>query len=311
MFSSAKVVALLSLLIHNGAAFAPSGGMASSRNLELHATATAVSTEKDVKRLLKQNARVVEALASVSEDVPEMQRLRFALAFDTPAEAKNALKEAVAYRSKGSGKTIIEAAKDAYETATIGGGWDNEVVRNKAPHASTINKYISSKNIVTTSTGTGDLVYVIRASAIDDKKMMDEVSVKQLSDFFMYVKEVHNLVANARSEQSGRLCEVIFANDITGVRKAPDKRFGQALSSSSSQYEKLYPSLAGPTMILNLPIILQAFVALFKPLFPKTVQARLKFESAPYLAKLGELTPLTTDANKRKAFLAEVDKLVK
>ena len=56
----------------------------------------------------------------------------------------------------------------------------------------------------------------------------------------------------------------------------------------------LYPSLAGPTMILNLPFILQAFVGLFKPLFPKSVQARLKFERAPFLADLGELTPLTT-----------------
>ena len=34
-------------------------------------------------------------------------------------------------------------------------------------------------------------------------------------------------------------------------------------------YEKLYPSLAGTTMILNLPFILNAFVGLFKPLFPK------------------------------------------
>merc|ERR1712146_202781 len=103
---------------------------------------------------------------------------------------------------------------------------------------------------------------------------------------------------------------VIFANDITGTRKAPDPQFSKALTASSKSYEKLYPSLAGPTLILNLPFILQAFVGLFKPLFPKSVQARLKFESAPYLAKLGELTPLTTDAASRKAFLTEVDKLL-
>ena len=44
----------------------------------------------------------------------------------------------------------------------------------------------------------------------------------------------------------------------------------------------------------------QAFVGLFKPLFPKSVQARLKFTQAPVLSKLGELTILTTDAGKRK-----------
>jgi len=63
-------------------------------------------------------------------------------------------------------------------------------------------------------------------------------------------------------------------------------------------------------MILNLPFILQAFVGLFKPLFPKSVQARLKFERAEYLSKLGELTPLTTDSGKRKAFLNEMANLL-
>merc|ERR1719498_1170997 len=130
--------------------------------------------------------------------------------------------------------------------------------------------------------------------------MISKVSVDQLVDFLLYVKEVHSLCVNARSEKSGRLCQVIFANDITGTRKAPDPQFGKALTASSKSYEKLYPSLAGPTMILNLPFVLQAFVGLFKPLFPKSVQERLKFDSAPFLAKLNELTPLTSDNTKRQ-----------
>ena len=52
-------------------------------------------------------------------------------------------------------------------------------------------------------------------------------------------------------------------------------------------------------MILNLPLILQAFVGLFKPLFPKSVQARLKFERAPFLAKQTELTPLAAVSSTR------------
>merc|ERR1712129_102471 len=142
-------------------------------------------------------------------------------------------------------------------------------------------------------------------------KLMDKVTVEQMSDFFLYVKEVHSIVADARSLKTGRLCEVIFANDISGVRKPPDRRFSKALTESSSQYEKLYPSLAGPTMILNLPFVLQAFVSLFKPLFPKSVQERLKFKKAPVLAGCTELTPLS-DRNdaKNKAFLAEIDKLL-
>merc|ERR1719183_2672012 len=210
------------------------------------------------------------------------------MAFPDAAEAKSALRETVAWRA-GAGKAIVESA---------------------AAHAALINPYITPKNILTIPTDAGDLVYVIRASLIDDKAMMSKVSVDQLVDFLLYVKEVHSLIVNARSLRSGRLCNVIFANDITGTRKAPDAQFAKGLTESSKSYEKLYPALAGPTMILNLPFILQAFVGLFKPLFPKTVQARLKFERAPYLAKLGELTPLTTDDGKRKAFLSEVDQLL-
>ena len=69
---------------------------------------------------------------------------------------------------------------------------------------------------------------------------------------------------------------------------------------------KLYPSLAGPTMIMNLPFILNAFVGLFKPLFPPSVQERLKFVRAPLLASLKELSPLTREPKTRDAFLSEV-----
>ena len=86
--------------------------------------------------------------------------------------------------------------------------------------------------------------------------MMTKVTVDQVVEFFLYAKEVHpspnpnpipspdpkpnpaptqvhSLVANARSKQSGRLCNVIFANDITGTRKAPDALFSKALTASS------------------------------------------------------------------------------
>lgn len=140
--------------------------------------------------------------------------------------------------------------------------------------------------------------------------MMDKVTVEQVCDFFLYAKEVHNIVANRRSASTGRMCSVIFANDISGVRRAPDSRFSKALTSSSDQYESLYPSLAGPTMILNLPLILQAFVGLLKPLFPKSVQERLVFKRAPVLASLVELTPLGTDPTVRRNFVREIKGLL-
>ena len=63
-------------------------------------------------------------------------------------------------------------------------------------------------------------------------------------------------------------------------------------------------------MILNMPFVLQAFVGLFTPLFPQSLQDRLKFVPAPYLGKLKDLTPLAGGAS-RKVFLGELKRLLK
>lgn len=281
--------------------------MPSSRGAVQMAVSSPQKTQ--VEKLLDANRALVDSLASVAPDMSEIARLRVALAFPDAAEAKSNLVATTAWRA-GKGRAIVESAADAVAKATAGGGWDNEPVREAAPHAAVINPYMNPKNVLTMSTDDGDLVYVIRASLIEDKEMMSKVSVDQLVEFLLYVKEVHSLVVNKRSEATGRLCNVIFANDITGTRKPPDPQFSKALTESSKSYQDLYPSLAGPTMILNLPFILQAFVGFFKPLFPKAVQAKLRFDKAPYLSKLGELTPLTKDAATRKGFLNEVANLL-
>lgn len=264
--------------------------------------------------VLINNRFVVDELSKAADSagvkMSEVDLLRFALVHpEDEKAAEEALMYAIQWRQT-DGKHIVEAAREAVAKATAGGGWDNDHVRDAAPHAEIINEFITPQSVITTSTEDGDLVYVIRASSINDKKLMDVATVDQVCDFFLYAKEVHNIVANERSARTGRMCSVVFANDITGVRKPPDKRFSKALTSSSDQYESLYPSLAGPTMILNLPIILQAFVGLLKPLFPKSVQERLVFKRAPVLASMDELTPLATDPTLRTRFVKEVKSLL-
>lgn len=291
--------------------YRPTEELSSSRQL-IPLQATKSNGGANVEKLLTTNRATVDALGKTFPEVAELTRLRFALAFPSEAEARRALRSSVVYRRGAEGRSIVNAATKAVEQAIANGGWDNEFVRLAAPHSSAINKFITPKNIVSLSTASGDLVYVIRASLINDKMLMDKVSVKQMEEFFLYVKEVHSIVADARSQRTGRFCEVIFANDISGVRAIPDRRFSKALTQSSQQYEKLYPSLAGPTMILNLPFVLQAFIGLIKPLFPSTVQERLKFKRAPVLANLKELTPLSNNNDPvRKAFLAEIDGLLR
>ncbi len=298
-----------------GIANAPRGTSSSRRatTTRLNAAGTGYRIGAGTEGVLINNRYVVEELRKAvpaGVDMSEIALLRFALAHpDDERAAESALRVAIEWRQT-KGRAIVESAKNAIEKATANGGWDNEYVRNAAPHADVINPFITPRAVITTSTEDGDLVYVIRASQINDREMMDKVTIEQVCDFFLYAKEVHNLIANERSAATGRMCSVIFANDISGVRRAPDSRFSKALTSSSDQYESLYPSLAGPTMILNLPLILQAFVGLLKPLFPKSVQERLVFKRAPVLASLKELTPLGTDMTVKRNFVREIKGLL-
>ena len=82
---------------------------------------------------------------------------------------------------------------------TAGEGRDNGPVRDAATHAAAMNQYSTPKNMRTLSAAADDILYGIRASATNDRALVNGVSVKQRGDFFLYVKEVHSLVANARS----------------------------------------------------------------------------------------------------------------
>ena len=95
--------------------------------------AASVRVSTELERLLKANRDLVDSLAVVGTDVPEITRLRFALQFPDAAEAKAKLSKAVAWRD-GAGRPIVEAAAAAVAQATAGGGWENEPVRAAAPH---------------------------------------------------------------------------------------------------------------------------------------------------------------------------------
>lgn len=207
---------------------------------------------------------------------------------DNDAALKN-LQEVIGWR-KRAGKPIVEAAGKAVQEAMAGGKWDNTPVLAAAPHSEKISKYFTASQIVVVPLPSGDLCSCIRASAIDDKAMMEEVSVDELLEFFIYAREVNNLVANMRSKSTGKLVRLLAANDLTGVSKFPDDRFQKALTESSKQATMLYPGLAGPTVILNLPGIVRLLVSFLTPLFPGAVQQRIKFARGPmsYLKDLSD-----------------------
>mmetsp|Transcript_32580 Transcript_32580/g.79058 ORF Transcript_32580/g.79058 Transcript_32580/m.79058 type:complete len:128 (+) Transcript_32580:560-943(+) len=123
----------------------------------------------------------------------------------------------------------------------------------------------------------------------------------------MYCKEVNALVANDRSLELDKVLYVITVNDLAGVKLiGGDSTFRDALSAASKQAVPLYPALAGPTLLLNLPRLVSALVKLFTPLFPPEVQAKLKFERGP-LQSTTDLIDL--NGKDRPEFLEDLDRL--
>lgn len=269
-----------------------------------------------VSTLLKENDSKISKLKDIASQYPgapsdDIFYLRYALSSKEDDELETQLKETLSWRNN-EGQDICIAAASAVEAAMSGGKWDNEVVRDSAPNAASVNKYITPTQCLTTPVNSGDLCYCIRAGKIDDNALMNEVSLEQMTDFFLYCKEVNALVANMRSEQTDKLVTVLTANDLSGVKLVGGSAdFRKALSAASTKANDLYPNLSGPTFLLNLPRLLSALVKIFTPLFPDEVRKRLKFEQGPLkdVQDLTEISP-SGDASARALFLKQIDALM-
>mmetsp|Transcript_15848 Transcript_15848/g.36525 ORF Transcript_15848/g.36525 Transcript_15848/m.36525 type:complete len:305 (+) Transcript_15848:97-1011(+) len=216
------------------------------------------------------------------------------------------LKTTLAWR-QGEGKAMCDAATTAFQAATADGGWNNDPIRAAAPSADIINQYVTQSTGMTTSSSKGDILYCIRAGKIDDNALMSKISVDDLVTFFLYSKEIIALAANDRSLKDDRLAYVLTVNDLNGLKLiGGDASFRSALGASSKQANELYPSLGGPTLLLNLPKLVSALVKLFTPLFPEKVREKIKFAQGP-LKKVDELAGVAPGGKDRASFLADID----
>lgn len=279
------------------------------------------ATTASISALLDKHADAISQLKKIAnEKFPDAAPsdsifyLRYCLKDgSTDEEIKTLLENNMKWRVN-EGKDIVQAAKNAVEAATSYGSWNNDPVRDMSPHADIVNKFITPAQCLTTTLNSGDLCYCIRAGQINDVALMSELTLEQLTEFFLYVKEVNAIVANMRSLSSDKLVTVTTANDLNGVKLiGGDATFRKALSASSTKANELYPSLNGPTFLLNLPKLLGALVKLFTPLFPEEVRQRLKFERGP-LNDVDNLIEISSGpmgkAEVREKFLTEIDNLL-
>jgi hypothetical protein len=281
----------------------------------------AADLQKPVSQLLQQyssnindlKAETYKVVGSANADAEPYKNnvfyLRYCLDKEDPSEQLAKLKENLQWR-QGAGKPIVDAACQAVEQATASGGWNNKPVLDAAPNSALISKFLTPVNAISTTSSNNDLVYCIRAGQIDDVGLMEAVSVEELVDFFLYVKEVNAIVCNQRSVETDKLWQIVTVNDLKGVKLiGGSSTFRKALSDSSKQSNNFYPATAGTTLLLNLPPLLSALVKLFTPLFPAEVQKRLKFAQGP-LKDVETLTEITPGGSKRDQFLKQLDDLI-
>jgi len=278
-------------------------------------SALSFSTSQSVTSLTAKYAAKISTLKEVATKYPDAPSdsvfyLRYCLGNDDNTDLVAKLRSNLEWRT-GEGKTICNSAKAAVEAATsTESPWENTPVQMMAPHASIINKFITSSSCLTTATRRGDLSYIVRAGKIDDVSLMSEITVEHLTEFFLYCREVNSIVANVRSQQTDSLVSVITVNDLTGVKLiGGDATFRDALSATSAKTNELYPGLSGPTLLLNLPRLLGALVRLFTPLFPKEVRKKIKFAQGP-LRDVDTLVEISAPGQPREDFLNSLDELL-
>ena len=274
-----------------------------------------------VSDLLSQHAATIaslkslttEMVGSISEEPYSNDVFYLHFCLQDGEKAKESLQKCLEWRVGDQGKVICEAARNAVAQASPSdaNAWNNQPVLNAAPFSNKIANFLNDNVLTTINPDGGDLVYMIRAGKIADNDLMSAVTVDQMTDFFLYAKEVNALVSYQRSMDSNRLCNVLTANDLAGVKLVGGSSdFRTALGDSSKVAAVVYPkTINGPTLLCNLPRLLNALVKLFTPLFPESVKARLKFATLPTLADVETLAVLSTSANtpQRRAFLDELE----
>ncbi|CAK9084614.1 CRAL-TRIO domain-containing protein [Durusdinium trenchii] len=193
------------------------------------------------KKYAPEVAKIRELCKELPEDYDDIKLMRYAMQHPgKPEDAAANVKEVLAWR-QGEGAQLCEAAAKAIEKAQEGGGWDNAPVLAAAPYADKISKYITPSQMVVVSTKVGDLVTCIRASTIDSEALMKEVSEEEMTEFFIYAREVNSAIAELRT-RAGHVCRLISANDLTGVSKFPDQAFQNALTGSAKKAPTVRPA---------------------------------------------------------------------
>jgi hypothetical protein len=275
------------------------------------------SSKMAVSAMLKEHSSCIEEMKrETSKVVRDMNiepycndvfYLRFCVSndFESDEDCLEAFRDHLKWRHQ-EGKQVCDAARAAASEATKE-GWDYEPIHKGAPN-SILNNFLTPQKVLTILLPRGDVMFLMNHGQIDDKALMKSISSpKDVVDFMIYAKEVNSIMANQRSLESDRLAFVLTANNLNGASLATgDRGFRNALNESARLAAKHYPSLTGPTLMLNLPSWLTPVARAFAP---SEVSHTMTFAQGP-LKNVEELTDIASDGPERADFFTHLNKLV-
>ncbi|CAE6940215.1 unnamed protein product [Symbiodinium natans] len=170
-----------------------------------------------------------------------------------------------------------EPSVKVHHSVSDGGGEHQGILTGRLSYFARNFAYLSDLNPIVAD---GNFVPK-HAGDKDSEKLMKEVSEEEMTEFFIYAREVNSAMAELRTRATGHVCRLISANDLTGVSKFPDQSFQNALTGSAKRAVTLYPGYSGPTVLLNLPWLARMLVSILTPLFPGAVREKIKFARGP------------------------------
>ena len=132
-------------------------------------------------------------------------------------KASQALKNTLEFRNSPEGEVIIKAAATAIHSAYSGNEFNNDPILSAAPYSEKVTKFVTAESSITQRISDNLLLYIIKAGKIDDKKLMKEVTVDELTAFYLYAKEVQFQVSESATQKNA-LCQVV-------THSAKHKRF--------------------------------------------------------------------------------------
>ena len=263
------------------------------------------------------------------------------------ADAESTLRDSLAWR-RGVGRIVLEKAQEAVNeasnatadasastTARQKGRWRNAPVQKNLPHKFAVGEFLTDEQLTYVLDGQrARLVCCIQGRRIDEDGLMraleaqsspddhamtcvdveeavDTLAMRRLQHSFLYSKAVNARVCALLSLKTGVMVTVVTVNDLKDVALRSTKLAGQfraALGGAARRGDRLFPTLAGPTVIANLPKAIQLLVGLVANLFPVSVRRFLTFARIDSLDD--GLRRLLVEPDASAAFLDDVDEVI-